>query len=194
MLHDPWYCLSAEISIVHQEHPAITERIWLWIEDQCHMTTSVSTLACMYKKVKPQTLSFTEPEGGAGFALFCFPLLLPDPCILCNFSCPNSILSKSDSQLIDSSLPLSTFLSNNLQSFTWKAVEVESNSLQDFSIFFAISDIPVREVKKKSSHFSFKYPYNFIPVFTFSFSPYNCSVVHSSGHFKFAYTPLYSLF
>lgn len=144
-------------------------------------------------KVKPQTLSFTEPEGGAGFALFCFPLLLPDPCILCNFSCPNSILPKSDSQLIDSSLPLSTFLSNNLQSFIWKAVEVESNSLQDFSIFFAISDIPVREVKKKNSHFSFKYPYNFIPVFTFSFSPYNCSVVHSSGHFKFAYTPLYSL-
>ena len=100
-------------------------------------------------KVKPQTLSFTEPEGGAGFALFCFPLLLPDPCILCNFSCPNSILSKSDLQLIDSSLPLSTLLSNNLQSFIWKAVEVESNSLQDFSIFFAISDIPVREVKKK---------------------------------------------
>ena len=122
-------------------------------------------------KVKPQTLSFTEPEGGAGFALFCFPLLLTDPCILCNFSCPNSILPKSDSQLIDSSLPLSTFLSNNLQSFIWKAVEVESNSLQDFSIFFAISDIPVREVKKENSHFSFKYPYNFIPVFTLVFLP-----------------------
>lgn len=122
-------------------------------------------------KVKPQTLSFTEPEGGAAFALFCFPLLLPDPCMLCNFSCPNSILSKSDSQLIDSSLPLSTFLSNNLQSFIWKAVEVESNSLQDFSIFFAISDIPVREVKKKYSYFSFKYPYNFIPVFILVFLP-----------------------